>query len=61
MLPSAEKDQTAIVVNSSCRDVPIGCRVLVGMYTGTEYEFSDGKFTMCLLEHVMGIQVKEDS
>ncbi len=59
ILPSAESDQTAIVVSSACKDIPVGCRVLIGMYTGTEYEFEDGKFTMCLREHIMGIQIKE--
>ena len=58
VLPSEEKDQTAIVVSSACRDIKAGYRVLIGMYTGTEYEFEDGIFTMCLREHIMGIQVK---
>ncbi len=58
-LPSEEKDQTAIVVNSACRDIKPGYRVLLGQFTGTEYEFSDGIFTMCLREHIMGIQICE--
>ena len=61
VLPRAEKDQTAIVVavGSDIKDIPIGSRVLCGQFTGTEYEFEDGKFTMCLEEHIMGIQVAE--
>ena len=56
LLPSVEKDQTAIVVSSSCKDIKAGYRVLVGQFTGTEYEFEDGVFTMCLREHIMGVQ-----
>ena len=59
ILPRKEKDQTAIVVLSACPDIKPGYRVLIGQFTGTEYEFEDGIFTMCLKEHVMGIQVKE--
>ena len=59
LLPKEENDQTAIVVSSSCPRIKAGWRVLIGMFTGTEYEFSDGKFTMCLPEHIMGVQVKE--
>lgn len=56
LLPKEEKDQTAIVVSSACPDIKPGYRVLIGMFTGTEYEFSDGVFTLCLKEHIMGIQ-----
>lgn len=59
ILPREEKDQTAIVVSSACPGIKPGYRVLVGQFTGTEYEFSDGVFTMCLEEHIMGIQTKE--
>lgn len=60
VLPTAEKDQTAIVVavGSEVKRVKPGNRVLTGQYTGTEYEFEDGTFTMCLEEHIMGIQDK---
>lgn len=58
LLPREEKDQTAIVVSSACPGIKPGYRVLVGQFTGTEYEFSDGVFTMCLKEHIMGVQVK---
>ena len=61
LLPREEKDQTAIVVSvgSEIKGIKPGYRVLVGQFTGTEYEFSDGIFTMCLIEHIMGIQVRE--
>ena len=60
LLPRSEKDQTAIVVSvgDDVRDIKAGYRVLVGQFTGTEYEFSDGVFTMCLFEHIMGVQTK---
>ena len=60
ILPSEQKDQTAIVVSSSCPDIKAGYRVLISQFTGTEYEFADGTFTMCLREHIMGIQIKVD-
>jgi D-arabinose 1-dehydrogenase-like Zn-dependent alcohol dehydrogenase len=44
-------------VGEKVRDVKPGYRVLVGKFTGTEYEFLDGKFTLCLREHIMGVQV----
>jgi co-chaperonin GroES (HSP10) len=60
LLPGVEKDQTAIVVSvgSEVKRIKPGYRVLVGMFTGTDYEFEDGKFTMCLEEHIMGIQTE---
>jgi co-chaperonin GroES (HSP10) len=61
LLPKEEKDQTAIVVSSSCPDIRAGFRVLIGQFTGTEYEFEDGVFTMCLREHIMGVQVRDVS
>ncbi len=63
VLPKEEKDQTAIVHAVGTEiDVdifPVGGRVIVGQFTGTEYEFEDGTFTLCFEEHIMGIQVKE--
>lgn len=61
LLPRQEKDQTAIVVSvgSEVKGIKPGYRVLVGQFTGTEYEFSDGIFTLCFMEHIMGVQVKE--
>ena len=56
ILPSEEEDQTAIVVSSSVPNIKPGYRVLLGKYTGTDYEFEDGTFTMCLEEHIMGVQ-----
>ena len=58
LLPNEEKDQTAIVVSSGCSEFKPGYRVLIGKFTGTDYEFIDGIFTMCLREHIMGIQTK---
>ena len=58
LLPKEEKDQTAIVVSSECPEIKPGYRVLIGMFTGTEYEFLDGTFTLCMREHIMGVQVK---
>jgi len=60
LLPKEESDQTAIVVSvgSEVRGISPGNRVLVGKFTGTEYEFEDGTFTLCFEEHVMGIQTK---
>ena len=60
LLPKELKDQTAIVVSSACPGIEPGYRVLTGQFTGTEYEFSDGVFTMCLKEHIMGIQVSTE-
>jgi co-chaperonin GroES (HSP10) len=58
--PTEQADQTAIVVavGTEVKGIPVGSRVLIGSFTGTEYEFADGVFTMCMEDHIMGIQTK---